>query len=350
MSKISQTAADRMQEWISKHGFADDKALLDYAYALSTHYGEAIGALSCQMYEATAAAQNVIIPAAEAVATPEYGEVARAVHGAKKRSEKMVPDTVGRLVKQVGADTTLRNAERDGAQFAWVPMGDTCAFCLTLASRGWQYMSKKALRNGHAEHIHANCDCQYAVRFDNKSTVEGYDPDKYLEMYENAEGRTPQEKINAMRRALAREKRELTGGKWYIPYDADDKRDVAAAAAYRKISRQNDIQIIAKNTGFSVEEIQQIKRHVFFEKHKKYEGYALLYPDYDMAVAWNRMSQGMPEERDILLLRHELLESQLEKEYNLTIAEAHARATKQYDWASKLIEDLGEDGEPDGLL
>ncbi|MCD8054201.1 MAG: hypothetical protein LUF00_09170 [Lachnospiraceae bacterium] len=102
---------------------------------------------------------------------------------------------------------TLKNAERDGAQFAWVPQGDTCAFCLTLASRGWQYMSKKALRNGHAEHIHANCDCQYAIRFDSSSTVEGDDSDKYREMYDSAEGNTSQEKIKSMRRAITARKR-----------------------------------------------------------------------------------------------------------------------------------------------
>ena len=101
-----------------------------------------------------------------------------------KQSQSKVPATVARLVKQVGADTTLKNAKRDGAQFAWIPHGDTCAFCITLASRGWQYMSDEALKGGHAEHIHANCDCEYAVRFDGHSTVAGYDPDKYLEEYE----------------------------------------------------------------------------------------------------------------------------------------------------------------------
>lgn len=208
MSRISQTAADLMKKWIEKHGIGDDKALLDYAYSLSTHYGEAIGELSCQMYEATAKAQKVLAPFAEPAQTPEYGEVAKAVHGTMKQSVNKVPATVGRLVKQVGADTTLKNAERDGAQFAWIPHGDTCAFCITLASRGWQNMSKNALRNGHAEHIHANCDCEYAVRFDRRSGVEGYDPDRYLEMYNNAEGNTPQEKINAMRRLIYSEKKE----------------------------------------------------------------------------------------------------------------------------------------------
>jgi hypothetical protein len=210
MSKISEEAANKMQEWVSKHGLSDDKALLDYAYALTTHYGEAISALSCQMYEATASAQGVTIKSAEAVETPTYGEVAKGIHGALKSSQKKAPSEVGRLVKRIGADTTLKNAERDGAQFAWIPHGDTCAYCIAIASRGWQYMSKNALKNGHAEHIHPNCDCQYAVRFDGSSNVEGYDPDKYLEMYNNAApGGTPQEKINALRRQMEEQKRQV---------------------------------------------------------------------------------------------------------------------------------------------
>ena len=190
-----------MQEYVAAHGLDDMQKVIEYALSLTDHYGEAVGSLACQMYEATAAAQGVIVPTAEMADLPDYGDVAKAVYGAKKTSESEVSKAIGRLVKMVGADTTLKNAERDGAQFAWVPHGDTCAFCMVLASRGWQYMSKNALRNGHAEHIHAHCDCQYAVRFDGKSSVRGYDPDRYLQMYENAEGATSQEKINAMRRA-----------------------------------------------------------------------------------------------------------------------------------------------------
>ena len=86
MSQISQKAADLMQSWGQKNGLENDKALLDYAYALSQHYGQAIGALSCQMYEATAAAQGVIVPTAEVADLPDYGEVAKAVKGTKKQS------------------------------------------------------------------------------------------------------------------------------------------------------------------------------------------------------------------------------------------------------------------------
>lgn len=210
LSAIDNQAAERMQDWIRKNGFTDRKALIDYAYGIATTYGEASGALSAAMYDAIAEMQGKWYSPAVPAPTPEYGEVAKTVNGILKQSENpdMVAGGVSRLVKRTGADTTLLNAERDGAQFAWVPNGDTCAFCLTLASRGWQYMSKKALKNGHAEHIHANCDCTYAIRFNNEDGVAGYDPDKYKRMYNSAEGSTPREKINSMRREMAAEKQE----------------------------------------------------------------------------------------------------------------------------------------------
>lgn len=201
MSAIDQKAVNLMQQWIDKHGTDDRASLIAYADALIQRYGQASGALASEMYEATAAAQGVTVPAAEMASLPTYGEVGGAVINTLKEGQK-VEHTVGRLVKRVGADTTLKNAKRDGAQFAWVPHGDTCAFCITLASRGWQYMTKKAMRNGHAEHIHANCDCQYAIRFDGKSTVEGYDPDQYKRIYDAMPGKTSEEKINSLRRAL----------------------------------------------------------------------------------------------------------------------------------------------------
>ena len=125
---------------------------------------------------------------------------------------------------------------------------------------------------------------------------------------------------------------------------------ITAAAEYKKISRRDDIDAVAASSGMTREEIREIRRHIFFEKHKLHEGYGLLHPDYDMAVAWKRLSEGRPEERDVLLLKHELLESRLEKEYNLSIAEAHKRAKATYNWEKALEEAVGIDGEKDGLL
>ena len=203
LSRINKKAADAMQAFIDKNGMDDMNAVVEYAYALATKYGEASGELACEMYDAVAEAAGKRVPPAEIAPTASYMDTAKAVHGTMLNPHNTVPQTVGRLVKQAGADTTLRNALRDGAKFAWVPHGETCAFCITLASRGWQNVSKRTLRNGHAEHIHANCNCEYAVSFDKNPHVEGYDPDYYLSIYKNADGAKPADKIKSIRHILS---------------------------------------------------------------------------------------------------------------------------------------------------
>jgi len=199
---VNQTAAEKIIAYIDKYGLSDTKALIDYSYAIVSTYAEAAGAWAAEMYDAIGLLEGKYLPPAEIADIANYGDVAKAINGTLKHSENAgeIAGAATRWVKMASADTMLNNALRDGAQFAWVPHGDTCAFCLTLASRGWQYASKKALKGGHAEHIHSNCDCQYMIRFDEHTNVEGYDPDEYLRMYQHAEGSTPQERINSMRR------------------------------------------------------------------------------------------------------------------------------------------------------
>lgn len=195
LSRLNQKAGQLMREYIGSHDTESTDDLIAYAYGLVTKYGEGSAELACQMYDALAEAANAGVPAAEPAEPADYGEVARMVNATKNQNPANLPNGVSRLVKRAGADTTLKNAARDGAEWAWVPHGDTCPFCITLASNGWQKASSKVLKGGHAEHIHANCDCEFAIRFDHKTTVAGYDPDKYLKQYRDAGG-----DINKMRR------------------------------------------------------------------------------------------------------------------------------------------------------
>lgn len=215
LRKVNETAANRMIEFMNKNklDWMDAEArrlLLDYAFGISGKYGAAAAELACEMYDEMALLSGLYLPAAEPAALATYGEVAKAVNGVLKYSlnEELIASAVSRQVKMAGVDTTMKNALRDGAQWAWIPSGDTCAFCFTLASRGWQYASKKALKGGHAEHIHGNCDCTYAIRFNDQTDVQGYDPDKYLKMYQDAPGEKPKDKINAMRREFYAENKE----------------------------------------------------------------------------------------------------------------------------------------------
>lgn len=240
LRRVSERASNEMRAMITKlsnqynEGLITyeeyEDAAIDYAYALAQKYGEAAGAAACEMYDAIASLQGANVPPAVPAATATMDETARAVVGTMKTGNvNIVADATGRLVKLVGVDTMQQNALRDGAEWAWIPMGDTCAFCLTLASRGWQHASKKALRNGHAEHVHANCDCTYAVRFDNSLDVEGYDPQKYLDMYYGAEGNSPEARINAMRREFYAKNKETINAQKRSAYAKRVERNSSAA-------------------------------------------------------------------------------------------------------------------------
>ena len=232
LSRLNQKAGQLMREYIGFHGTESTNDLIAYAYGLVTKYGEGSAELACQMYDALAEAANAGVPAAEPAEPADYGEVARMVNATKSQNPANLPNGVSRLVKRAGADTTLKNAVRDGAEWAWVPHGDTCPFCITLASNGWQKASSKVLKGGHAEHIHANCDCEFAIRFDHNTTVAGYDPEKYLKQYRDAGG-----DINKMRR---------------VNYAANKERINAqkrAAYAARRLREQADRGILDDITG-----------------------------------------------------------------------------------------------------
>ncbi len=198
LSSINKKAGELLSQYIDQHGFYDHEALIDYANALVSKYGEAGATLACQLYDELAEIQKANVPLAEPATIANRNEVAGAI--VKTRGKEQATMAVERLVKLSASDTILKNAKRDHAEWAWVSRGDTCPFCITLASQGWMPASKAVMKGDHAEHIHAHCDCEFCIRFDGKSSVQGYDPKKYLKMYEDAEGTKPIDKINAMRR------------------------------------------------------------------------------------------------------------------------------------------------------
>ena len=162
LSRLNEAAGQKMREYIRLHGTENTEELISYAYAVITRYGEGSAELACQMYDALAEAEGMLLPAAEPAATASYGEVARMVHATKDQNPENLPSGVSRMVKRAGADTTLHNAVRDGAQWAWVPNGDTCPFCITLASRGWQ---TKQYRDAGSD-VNAMRRIDYAARRD----------------------------------------------------------------------------------------------------------------------------------------------------------------------------------------
>lgn len=202
LAKLSKIAADKMQKYVDIYGFEDRTQLIEYAHALILKYGSATAELACSMYDAIAELENADVPMAEAVYLDDIEDTAKAINGSLIQSAAglLLPSVVARKVKMAGSDTTLKNAIRDKAEFAWIPHGDSCPFCINLAGEGWRIASINILENGHAKHIHAFCDCQYATRLSKKTKYDNYKPDEYAKITENADGKTEKDKINSLRR------------------------------------------------------------------------------------------------------------------------------------------------------
>ena len=262
LSRLNQKAGQLMRQYIDTHGTGDADALITYAAALVTKYGEGSAELACQMYDALAEAANAGVPAAEPAVPADYGEVARMVNATKNQNPANLPNGVSRLVKRAGADTTLKNAVRDGAEWAWVPHGDTCPFCITLASNGWQKASSKVLKGGHAEHIHANCDCEFAIRFDHNTTVAGYDPDKYLAQYNAAGG-----DINKMRRIDYAARKDAINAQKRAAYVA--RKNFSVYSSLNMEPKPVTMQSISNVKSFNCETLDGAKQQQLQSAHKR---------------------------------------------------------------------------------
>ena len=233
LAAIDQTAARKFEVYVrglDLGKYANRKKAIDYAVKLASVYGESAAAAACEMYDAIAAAAGMYYPAATPAMIDEYiyGDVAKTVNGMIKQqaSAESMGQAIGRLVKRTGADTTLQNAIRDRAEFAWIPSGDSCAFCIMLASNGWQPATKAAMNGGHAEHIHANCDCEYAIRFTPDTEYAGYNPREYRDMYDEADedGNSWEARVNVMRRQQYAEKKDKINQQKREAYAARQER------------------------------------------------------------------------------------------------------------------------------
>lgn len=180
-------------------GYESRKAARDLAIEFFKElvgiYGDAAATLAADFYEELAeAAGERVQPAAlaEAVEGSIEGSVryaARNLFGQQASAAlfmEAVERSVKTYVKKMANDTMSQNAVRDGARhgvrFARVPTGpETCAFCITLASRGFVYASPETA--GEFDHYHDDCDCRVVAGFGDDAGVEGYDPEAYREIY-----------------------------------------------------------------------------------------------------------------------------------------------------------------------
>ena len=126
------------------------------------------------------------------VETIENG--AKAAAGASRRGDygafnNFLNNMVMTSIRETGTANLWRDYERGLAPGRWarVPVGETCAWCLMLASQGAWYVSEQSALGKEAGHYHSDCDC-IAVYHADAADIAGYsDLETYKEMYYEAD-------------------------------------------------------------------------------------------------------------------------------------------------------------------
>lgn len=164
---------------------------------VGTEYGEKAGDAAYAMRAIVADAMGVELPETDYAYEPDpehVGDVPRYQVEKLKAGDvdgfKRAIANAARYFSERGANDTMaalgrRDAKKLGSKvrFARIPTGaTTCPYCCMLASRGFVYSSELAALNAN----HRNCDCRIVEGFAGME-VEGYDPDRYYDMWKHPE-------------------------------------------------------------------------------------------------------------------------------------------------------------------
>ena len=116
--------------------------------------------------------------------------------------------------------------------------------------------------------------------------------------------------------------------------------DRHAELMYEEIRhRTNDAKRISSHTIFKESAVEEIRQHVFIEKHHFEDGrYERFLPDFEQAQAWERLARGEGTVVDLELLKHEYVELTQIRLHGYVYEQAHEIANKKHNWWAMLME------------
>lgn len=195
--KAKATLKRDLASYISANEGATVEELREFAIqSLQSHIGvsnQQAATLAADWYDKLMKQDGLkLAPAELADAVPDevitkaaHYQAGKLVEGDTEGFTEACTDLLEHSMKHSLNGTITKNVERDstrGVRYARVPMGgETCAFCLMLASRGFVY--KSADTAGEGAHYHKSCRCKAVPGVQGKTKVAGYDPDSYYRAY-----------------------------------------------------------------------------------------------------------------------------------------------------------------------
>ena len=101
---------------------------------------------------------------------------------------------------------------------------------------------------------------------------------------------------------------------------------------YEEIRKRTaDVEKISKNTGYSKKIIREIKNYLFINKHDLGDRVSRFDSDFSIAQSWDRLTKNEFVEHDLILLKHEIYESELIAK-GMSQRDAHILASKKYNY------------------
>lgn len=134
--------------------YAARDALIEQGTQLAERYGEAAVGLAADFFEAATGlpATPADVDLAEQVEGSARWAAGDLFAGNPSAAQKKFTGAMQRHAMQPGRDTLFDGAHKRGVLFARIPQGDTCAWCLMLASRGFAYTSARHAGEGNRWH------------------------------------------------------------------------------------------------------------------------------------------------------------------------------------------------------
>ena len=128
-------------------------------------------------------------------------------------------------IRETGSANLWRDYERGLVPGKWarVPVGDTCAWCLMLASQGAWYKSKRSALGITPDHYHDGCNCIAVYHADPNDIPNYANLTRYKKMYYDAENARIANEDGIKPYPEELKKRVLNG--WEIHKKREDERE-----------------------------------------------------------------------------------------------------------------------------
>lgn len=194
--QLIQAAVDEFMEYV--YDGMTTAEIIDAAANVAAKYSRLGCELGAQWYDLCTELAGIDAEPAE-YGEPDYeqlrGGIEKRIESVSDSSSQQsaingfLQDLINNSIRDTGSANLWRDYERGLAPGKWarVPVGETCAWCLMLASQGAWYLSEKSALVGNAGKYHDGCDCKAVYHADAESIAGYAELGKYKQMYYDAE-------------------------------------------------------------------------------------------------------------------------------------------------------------------